>query len=109
MATTHVVLRDEKQPHDSRLLEASLNSAGDVVIEGRDWGDSVEQILGEREYEWAWTIASADVPALLSALGGAGNVLSALQARFSGERAGELSTFLETHAIPTQRWSRLGD
>ena len=109
MTTTHIVLRDEKQANDSRLLEASLNSAGDVVIEGRDWGDSVEQILGEREYEWAWTIASADVPALLKALGATGNVLVALQARFSGERAGELAAFLQTQAIPTQYWSRLGD
>ena len=109
MTTTHIVLRDEKQPNDTRLLEASLNSTGDVVIEGRDWGDSVEQILGEREYEWAWTIASADVPALLKALGATDNVLVALQAQFSGERAGELSAFLETHAIPTRYWSRLGD
>ncbi len=109
MTTTHVVLRDEKQPNDSRLLEAYLNAAGNVVIAGRDWGDSVEEILGEREYEWAWTIASADVPALLKALGATGNVLSALQERFSDDKAGELSTFLETQTIPTQRWSRLGE
>lgn len=109
MRTTHVVLRDEKSANNSRLLEASFNSAGDVVIEGRDWGDGVEEILGEREYEWSWAIASADVPALLSALEATGNVLAALQVQFSGERAAELSAFLETHGIPTRYWSRLGD
>lgn len=109
MATTHIVLRDEKSARDSRLLEASLNRNGDVVIAGRDWGDGVEEILGEREYEWAWSIAAADVPALLNALGATGNVLTALQAQFSGERAGELSAFLETEGIPIKYWSRLGD
>lgn len=109
MATNYVVLRDEKNIHDSRLLTASLNAAGDVVIEGRDWGDKVEKLLGEREYEWVWTIASADVPRLRHALGTTSNVLLALQTQFSGDKSGDLVAFLEAQAIPLKYWSRLGD
>lgn len=109
MTTTHVILRDERQGTDTRLLEASLTSNGDVLIEGRDWGDGVEQIFGEREYEWKWTIAAADVPALLNAIGTAGDVLAILQAQFGGEKAGGLAAFLQEHAIPIRAWSRLAD
>jgi hypothetical protein len=109
MNTTHVVLRRVKDADGSRLLEASLTVEGSVLITGTDLGDGVERLFGVREYEWAWTIPSAAVPALLHALGATDNVLSALEARFSGDNAALLGSFLEAHEIPTNRWSRLGD
>ena len=109
MNTTHVVLRRVKDADGSRLLEASLTGEGDVLIEGRDFGDGVEWAFGVKEYEWAWTIPTATIPALLRALGAAGNVLSALAERFSGDNAALLGPFLEAHEIPTNHWSRLGD
>jgi hypothetical protein len=109
MTTSHVVLRNVKDADGSRLLQASLTSEGDVVIEGRDFGDGVERVFGVREYEWAWTIPAASVDDLLSALPASGDVLSALRGRFSGENAAELGAFLESHGIATDRWSRLGD
>jgi len=36
LTTSHVVLRDVKDPDGSRLLEAKLTSEGDLVIEGWD-------------------------------------------------------------------------
>ena len=69
MNSTHVVLRRVKDADGSRLLEASLTVDGDLLIEGWDLGDGVERIFGVREYEWAWTIRAANLPALLSALG----------------------------------------
>ena len=90
-----------------KWLEVTV--AGDVRIEGSDFGDGVERALGVREYEWAWTIPSATVPALLRALGAASNVLAALEDQFSGDNAALLGPFLEAHEIPTNHWSRLGD
>ena len=49
MTTSHVVLRDVKDADGSRLLQASLTSGGDIVIEGRDFGAGVERIFGYRE------------------------------------------------------------
>ena len=109
MTTSHVVLRDVKDPDGSRLLEATLTSEGDLVIEGRDFGAGVERIFGVREYEWVWTIPAASVGSLLHALQATSDVLSALKDRFSAENASELGAFLESHGIATDRWSRLGD
>ena len=109
LTTSHVVLRDVKDPDGSRLLEATLTSEGDLVIEGWGFGAGVERIFGVREYEWVWTIHAASVGALLHALQATGDVLSALKDRFSAENASELGAFLESHGIATDRWSRLGD
>ena len=109
MNTTHIILRRVENADGSRLLEASVTVEGDVLIQGRDFGDGVERVFGVREYEWAWTIPAASVPALLRALGTADHVLSALKERFSGENAALLGSFLEANEIPTERWSRLGD
>lgn len=109
MNNTHVVLRRVKDADGLRLLEASVTVEGDVRIEGCEFGDGVERVFGVQEYEWAWTIPAASMPALLRALGAADNVLSALAERFSGDNAASLGSFLETNGIPTDRWSRLGD
>ncbi|MCA9980923.1 MAG: hypothetical protein KDD89_08820 [Anaerolineales bacterium] len=109
--TRYVILRDIQEAGGSRLLSASLTNEGDVLIEGRDFGDGVARFTGSREYEWAWRIPHTAVSALQHALGirPPDDLLLALQAQFSGENAAELGNFLETHDIPTTRWSRLGD
>lgn len=104
-----VVLRDSEDAEGTRLLEAFLSSDGDILIQGRDYGDGVEKVLGVREYEWAWTIPAGQVPALLRALEADDDVLSALQRRFSGNDAAHLGQFLDAHGIATEKWSRLGD
>ena len=109
MTTSHVVLRDAQDADGSRLLQASLTSRGDIVIEGRDYGAGVERIFGYSEYEWVWTIPAASVEALRCALPASDDVLSALKDRFGGENDAELGAFLESNEIPTERWSRLGD
>jgi hypothetical protein len=42
-----------------------------VLIEGQDLGPTVSKLMGDLEYEWTGTIAAADVPLLVAALGGA--------------------------------------
>ena len=109
MATEQVLLRSVNEGSDTRHLEASLNEDGDLMIEGRDYGDGVEEFFGCREYEWVWTIRSADLAALLNALGTKTDILFALQERFSGERAADLKPFLDEHKIPHDVWSRARD
>jgi hypothetical protein len=46
---------------------------------------------------------------LLRALGSSSDVLSSLSDRFSGDKAAGLKTFLDSHDIPHETWSRLGD
>lgn len=109
--TTHVILRQVKDEDGSRQLDASLTSEGDVLIEGHDWGEGVRRFTGSWEYEWAWRIPHTAVSDLQNALGihVQDDLLLALQAQFSGENAADLGEFIDTHQIPTTRWSRLGD
>jgi hypothetical protein len=107
MAT--VILRRIRDADGIQHLEASLNTNGDLVIEGQDLGDGVERALGVREYEWIWTVRAPHVPDLLQALEAKGDVLTALERRFSGEKAAGLHSFLESSGIPVERWSRMGD
>jgi hypothetical protein len=108
-APSVVVLRASEDAEGTRLLQAFLNGDGDIVVEGRDYGDGVEKVLGVREYEWAWKIPAGQLPALLAALEADDDVLSALKRRFSGNDATDLGEFLDAHGIATEKWSRLGD
>lgn len=108
-ALTFVELRNTSDDDGTRNLHATLDAAGNITLEGRDYGDGVERVLGCREYEWVWTIAADDVPKLLAALGAQDDVLAALQQRFSGNEAGGIAAFLETNGIAVQHWSRIGD
>jgi hypothetical protein len=109
MTGKSVVLRNVRDSQGTRHLEATLTGKGDLVIEGQDLGDGVEQIFGFREYEWIWTIRARDLPSLLEAMGATPNVLAALSERFSGDNAAELKSFLDSHDVPHEVWSRMGD
>ena len=104
-----VVLRNTRDGHDTRYLWASIDDEGDLVIQGQDLGPAVEEIFGFREYEWAWTISAKDCKKLCAALGTKSDLLAALQDRFSGERAGDLYSFLESEGVEIDAWSRIGD
>ena len=104
-----VVLRNERDENGGRLLEATYNGHGDLVIQGRDWGTEVARFWGGTEYEWAWTIRAAEIPTLLAALDLKEDPILGLKSRFSDENAADLGDFLDEHAIAVERWSRVGD
>ncbi|MCB0058349.1 MAG: hypothetical protein KDE45_15035 [Caldilineaceae bacterium] len=106
-----VTLRDMHDEGGHRSLAASLAEDGTLTITGQDLGDGVEQFFGpgNREYEWVWTIRAQHVPQLAAALGAGDDLLAALAARFSDERAAGLQPFLDEQAIPYDHWSRVGD
>ena len=109
MTVKSVVLRDVRDAQGTRHLQATLTDMGDLVIEGQDLGDGVEQIFGVREYEWIWTIRARDLPSLVGAMGATSNVLAMLSERFSGDNAAGLKSFLDSHDVPHEVWSRMGD
>lgn len=105
--TRKVVLRDIEDRLGIQHLQATLTPDGDLVFEGQDIEKGVEETLGSKEHEWAWTIRAPDIAALLQAMGTTGDMLSALKERFSGEKAADIKSFLEGHGIPHDFWSRM--
>ena len=110
--TTSVVLWQTRDAGGTRYLDATLTAEGELVIAGQDLGPGVEQVFGEGliEYEYALTVAAADVPALAAALGATGgDVLAALQATFGRGQVIGPAALLDEHDIPYEFWSRVGD
>ena len=95
----------------TRSIWAQRGEDGSLTIEGQDLGAAVERAFGSREYEWAWTIAPADVPRVAEVFGGqAGDdPLDALVrwSRENGDR--DPGTLLKDGGIIAAFWSRVGD
>jgi hypothetical protein len=111
-----IVLRHEDDGAGLRHLEARRTSNGGVVIEGQDLGGGVGQAFGGgfSEYEWAWTIASGDVPAAVAALGGPVGtdpvqVLPLLKRWMAGNGGRDPGTHLQESGVPIAFWSRVGE
>ena len=106
--THHVTLRDIREADDTRLMQATLHPDGILEITGCDWGDTVERLLGEREYEWAWRLPREEVDKLRAVLDDPADLTAELAARFSGDDAAHLKTFLDCRNITYEAWSRTG-
>jgi hypothetical protein len=104
-----VTLRDEDDGRDRRFLDAYLDDAGNLHIEGQDLGPSTWPMSGDGEYEWRRIIKAQDVPHLLTLLGAppGANVLDVLEEHWSGKRAGDLEALIGTSDIPVDfsSWS----
>lgn len=110
--TRRVVLRHSEDAGGLRHLDATVDAAGDLRIEGQDLGPGVERIFGSREYEWDWVVRAADVPALVRALGGSDgdDVLALLERLYAQPDPGTIEAFIGTgKAVPAELWSRIGD
>ena len=90
-----------------------LDDDGTLVIAGQDIGTIVERYFGEREYEFARSVARKDLPLVrqLLGLGPTGDdLLDVIAARFA-EPGGSarLERLLTEGGVPTRFWSRTGD
>jgi hypothetical protein len=109
------VLRSVRDEGGVRHLEARLNAAGDMVVEGQDLGPAVEAAFGSgiREYEWMHTVRAEHLPQLVDELGGAPgeDVLDVLDRNCRGSDAGRLEALVspQTGTVPAEFWSRVGD
>ncbi|GAA0817281.1 hypothetical protein [Spirilliplanes yamanashiensis] len=90
-------------------VDAVLRPDGSLVFRGQDL--TSPNMWGTGEYEYALTVAPADVPRVVAALGGsaADDVLALVEA--NGERivtTGE-QRWLRGAGVDPQFWSRVGD
>jgi hypothetical protein len=98
---------------NGRSIDYVRADDGSVRIDGQDLGSAVESIMGGgiREYEWSWTIAGADVPAAIAALGGnpGGDVIGLLRRWESSNRGQDPGRFLKDAGVPMGFWSHFSD
>lgn len=103
------MLRDERDGPDSRHLDAYLDEAGNLHIDGQDLGPSTSIVSGDGEYEWQLIIKADDVPRLLNLLGAheGAHILDVLEQDWSGDRAGHLEALIRESDIHLERssWS----
>ena len=106
-----VVLRDERNGRDWRILSASLEG-GALVIEGHDLGPSTAPIRSDGEYEWSYRFQSSAIPVLRAALGGTEDVgiLDLLARKYTGAHSYELERIMRDtdSTIPRTFWSWSG-
>ena len=105
----------ESQTDESGVVRrwVALNDDGTLVIAGQDIGAIVERFFGEREYEFARSVAPEDLPLVrqLLGLGTTGDdLLDVIAVRFA-EPGGSarLERLLADGGVPTRFWSRTGD
>jgi hypothetical protein len=82
-----VTLQSDRLDDGSRLhLYASLETDGSLRISGHDLGPVAKNISPDGEYEYWYSVAAEDVPALVVALGGSadGDVIDLLREHWSG-------------------------
>lgn len=104
-----VVLRDERRRGEVRHLEAYVDAAGALHVDGHDIGGDAGVISGDAEYEWWQKVAAKDVPRLLDLLKpepGEG-ILDVLRRAYAGDGAAELERVLRESGIPVElrSWS----
>jgi hypothetical protein len=107
-----VVLQADGDADGRRNL--SVAREGDaVVIRGHDLGPVVTRAwgAGTSEYEWAWRIPAASLPALLAALDGQpGDDPLELVRRWSVAHPDQdPGTVLKRSGVPLEFWNRVGD
>lgn len=103
--TSKVMLHEERTESSWRTLTARM-AEGDLRIDGQD----LSRTMGE--YEWAYTIKAADLPALMDALGGSDgdDLLTLLATHCTGREADRrLRELLGQNNIPYGFWSRIDE
>ncbi len=98
-----VTLLDECRADSSSLhLIAVLERSGDLRLEGQDLGPVTAPISPDGEYEYFYTIRADDVPALVTALGGApsDNILDLLEQRWADQHSYQLGRTIRDSGVP---------
>lgn len=111
-AERRIVLRDSSDFDGTQHEEAVLTSDGELEIRGRDAGADVAAFWGSRRgrYEWVFTIAPGNVPALVTGLGGSpdDDVLEVLAGSWSQAGGPKLAALLRSEAIEANFRSWVG-
>ena len=103
-----VSMRQLRREDLRSFLDAGINEDGDLVLEGQDLGEFVEQAMGTDEYEYAKTYAKSTFPAILEALSEPADldILEVIAARWCGNEVSfEFERRLEKAGIPRDLWT----
>jgi hypothetical protein len=97
-----VTLRTECIGPDWRNLEAYLDEAGNLHIDGQDLGPATAPVSGDGEYEWFQIISVTELPRLLELIDVAPgqDVLNLLERKWTGPNSHELEKRLRESDIP---------
>jgi len=103
-----VTLRNQRDGRNSQHLWAYLDDAGNLHVDGQDFGPQTAIVSDDGEYEFFYTVLAADLPALKRALGAnpSDDILRVLATRFSGDQARDLEAVFSSRAVPVafHRW-----
>jgi hypothetical protein len=98
----HINLRSEHRDDGSWLnLEATVDHDGSLRISGQDFGPVTRMISSDGEYEYFYTIAAENVPALVVALGGEPgmDIIDLLAQRYCGEASYQLEREIRSSGV----------
>ena len=100
-------LTDVRTPTGWGVEGATLHDDARLSIEGQSLNRGADFF----EYEWAFTIAPADIPVLVEAIGGTtdDDPLPLLATLFHAESRIDLRRLLDRHGVRFTFWSRVGD
>jgi hypothetical protein len=116
--------RKPRRPNRVVVLQADVDAdgyrnmsverhGGNVVIRGHDLGAVVTRAFGPgtSEYEWAWRIPAASLPALLTALDGqpGDDPLDAVRRWSEAHPGQDPGRVLKRADVPLEFWNRVGD
>jgi hypothetical protein len=103
--TRKVTLRAERTESDYRHLEAYVDEAGDLHIDGQDLGPGTAIVSDDGEYEWFETIDAVHIPRLVVLLGGqmGDDILDILERDYTGIGSYELEKRLRQSDIRVKR------
>ena len=109
MEPTIQLLEEKRADGSSLSMWAYLDTGGYLHINGQDLGPVTKFISGDGEYEYSYTVAAKDIPALIMVLGGTenDNVLDILERNWTGIKSYELGDLLRECPIPVKlsTWS----
>jgi hypothetical protein len=97
-----VKLQDGHRGDGSWLnVNVTLERDGTLEIAGQDFGPVTKGVSSDGEYEWFYTVAAKDVPALVLALGGkqGTDVIDLLAQRWSGDAAYDLGEAVRSSGV----------
>ena len=99
-----VSLRAERNGADQRYLDAWLDTAGNLHLDGQDLGPGTAAVSGDGEYEWFRKIPASEVPRLIALLGGepGDGILDLLEAHYTGRGSYELERVIRDSDIRSE-------
>jgi hypothetical protein len=110
--TSRLILQADVDADGRRNLSVE-REGDDVVIRGHDLGPVATRAwgAGTSEYEWAWRIPAASLPALRAALGGtpADDPLELVRRWSEANPGQDPGRVLKRAAVPLEFWNRVGD